>query len=346
MHRLAITTTDGDEIGGLLDIYADHVVEIRQDVQSRLQSSPAGDVLSPYFERGKMVRARLVLAAADAVAGRPDLARAGAVAIELLHGASLVHDDIIDRSPRRRGLVAVHEVLGSDQALVLGDELLLQAFAAIVEGPGPAARVLGATQVLATTAHACCCGQLRELRAGRWVTEREYFSIVRGKTAAQFVAAVSVGAILGGADDAELRRLREFAEALGIAFQIADDLLDLLGDAETMGKPIANSLALGRPLLPLIYLRHLDAGVAESLTTNVVASDRPDRALAELIDVLEHRGVLDNVRRVQKAHADAAFAALSGFEHHADLLRALATGAVASMRPASGQSASATRVGH
>ena len=93
-----------------------------------------------------------------------------------------------------------------------------------------------------------------ELCAKRWVSEDEYLSIVRGKTAAQFIAAGTVGATLAGASGRLLQSVRDYAERVGIAYQICDDLRDITGDSRAMGKPTGNSLALGRPLLPLIYL--------------------------------------------------------------------------------------------
>jgi geranylgeranyl pyrophosphate synthase len=301
-------------------------------------ATPAGDVLYPYFARGKMLRASLVFAAATAVDGsRPDDVMMAAAAIELLHGASLIHDDIVDHAATRRGLPALHQQLGVGPALVVGDHLLLLAFAALGEARAchPPGRVLDALDTLNALARDCCRGQFDELRAGRWMTEQAYLAVVRGKTGAPFVAAGVLGAVLGGGTPSEIAHIRAFAQELGVAYQIGDDLLDLLGDPNMLGKPVGNSLALGRAMLPLIYLGQARA---EALRTSVgeaaampsasaAATDERRRGLAQL---LQREGILDRVRRVQQAHVDAAFIAADNLSNTAgvDALHGLASRAI------------------
>ena len=172
-----------------------------------------------------------------------------AEAIELLHGASLFHDDIMDHAAERRGMASLHEQLGVAQALVIGDDLLLRAFAALADAsPRHSPEVvLQAMQALNQLARTCCRGQFEELRATRWISEEQYFAIVEGKTASPFIAAGVLGVLLGGGTQSQLAQIRIYAREMGIAFQIHDDLLDLVGEPGSMGKPVGNSLSQGRP---------------------------------------------------------------------------------------------------
>ena len=308
-----------------------HYIErTRIALQARLADAPAGDVLREYFERGKMLRASLVFASAASVGGDPDEVVIAAEAIELLHGASLFHDDIIDRATERRGLASLHLRLGVGPALVLADDLLLRAFAVLAEARAshPAAGVLEATDVLNELARQCCRGQFEELCSSRWISEEQYFDIVRGKTAAPFIASGVLGAIFGGGTSAQVARIRAYAGMLGVAFQIADDLLDLTSEARLIGKPAGNSLAQGRPLLPLIYLRRDGSDAALEELARLSEVEWPRRELAAL---LEREGVLDRVRQVQQEHVDAALAALADLPnaHGVAALRALAGRATA-----------------
>jgi len=279
--------------------YRPHLERCRAHLVAGLAAeAPAAAVLVDYFERGKLLRALTVFSAAAAVGSDPEAVMAAAVAIELLHGASLFHDDLIDRADERRGLPALHVLVGPSAALVLGDYLLSRAFSVLAEARAlhPAARVLDAMQMLARQAQRCCRGQLDELLWAEPVqAERAYLEMVACKTAAPFVAAATCGAILGGAGRAAVEQLADYARNLGIAFQICDDMLDLLAKSHELGKPAGNSLANGRPLLPLIYL----GGVAPA-----TRNERRAR--------LEREGVCERVRATQQRFLDDACAALEG----------------------------------
>ncbi len=338
-HQLAPNSPAAAEACGeaVASAAQDEIARTRAGLARRLRSSPAGALLTPYFHAGKLLRARLVFAAA-ATAGAPaEAVRPAAEAIELLHGASLLHDDVIDGAAMRRGLPAVHERLGTDAAIVLGDDLLLMAFAALGEARSRhgAERVLDATALLTRCARQCCRGQYGELTADGDVDVDRYLEIVRGKTASQFVAAVSLGALLGGAGGAVRGRLTTGAEQMGIAFQIRDDLLDLVGDARALGKPTGNSIALGRPSLPLVLLQRMDAAAAAQA---VRCAGQPGWTPGPLAALLDRLGVLDEVRRLQHACVDRALAALSPLPAGpgVDALRELARRAGAAPQGASG----------
>lgn len=296
-----------ETINEILSRYAPYLDACRTAIRKDLASAPLGSILSDYFERGKMLRALLVFTATSAVGGDPAQAIHGAKALELLHGAALVHDDIIDRARERRGRPALHVLIGTGPALVLGDYLILRSYAVL--GQAESVRALEALNALSYYAQECCHGQVEELIPATGDPEEGYLSIVRGKTAAQFVAATAIGAILGGGSAAEMNALRAYAFNLGIAFQIRDDELDLTGEAAVMGKPTGKSLDNGRPMLPIIYLKKYGSAAAVQRYRLMRREGLPP---SELVPVLESEGIFDRVRAVQETYLNQALEALDG----------------------------------
>jgi geranylgeranyl pyrophosphate synthase len=324
------------ELASLLSHHAELIERCRRRLVSRLCDAPSGPILGEYFERGKMLRASLVFLACGAVGGDPQDALMAAEAIELIHGAALFHDDLLDEADQRRGLPALHRRAGRSAAMLLGDFLLVRAFDALGEARElhPADRVLDAVRTLSQLAQECCRGQLEELElSNRPVSEASYLSIIRGKTAAPFMAASVLGALLGGGTAQQIEKLRQYGLSLGMAFQIYDDLLDVAGTEGNLGKPIGNSLAHGRPMLPLIYLRQ--DGVPEEALRQI---EGPGGALAHVRALLESHGVFHRVRATQEAFIDAAIAAVAGLAPslEAEVLWALPSQATAWWAPPGG----------
>jgi geranylgeranyl diphosphate synthase type II len=198
------------------------------------------------FPGGKRLRPVLALAAAEALGAAPELALPAAAAVELVHTYSLVHDDLpcMDDDPERRGRPSVHVAFGEATAVLAGDALLALAFEVLASdglgalparGPAPAAeRRLAAAALLARAAgsHELVGGQADDLALGAGEADAERIeSIHRRKTAALIAASIGCGALLAGGDREQVARLRRFGEAVGVAFQIADDLLDAGSDA-------------------------------------------------------------------------------------------------------------------
>jgi geranylgeranyl diphosphate synthase type I len=205
------------------------VRDCRRRLLSGLGAAPHGDRLVPYFARGKMLRAELALLAAGAVAGTPSHGMGGAIAIEILHGASLIHDDIIDEASERRGLPALHCQVGTSVAIAVGDYLVLHAFAALGGAcrNQPSDRVVRALETLACWGKECCRGEVLELRAGGASQSREaYDALTRGKTGSLFAAAATLGGLLAGGTPAEISALGALGLSVGAAYQIDDDLAD------------------------------------------------------------------------------------------------------------------------
>ena len=195
---------------------------------------------------GKRLRPILVMAAADAVGARGTDFVQAACGIEMIHTYSLIHDDLpaMDNDEYRRGKLTNHKVFGGGLAILAGDALLTQAFEVILRQQGVPAQVL--LEVLremsiAAGPNGMVGGQVIDmLSEGKRISMEELRKMHMGKTGALFRAAIRSGAILGGASEAQLAALTTYADCFGLAFQITDDILDVVGDEAVIGKPVGS----------------------------------------------------------------------------------------------------------
>jgi len=197
------------------------------------------------FADAKRVRASLALMATEAAGGRAEDAVPAAVAFELLHTASLVHDDIMDDAEVRRGRPCVHRVFGTALAITAGDALIFEAYRQMLSlrGVHDAATLEEVLAVFSGCAVRTCRGQAEDVTfPADGGSLRRYLRIVRRKTGSMIEAPLESGAILAGASGLLRRRLREFGRLLGIAFQILDDAIDYLGSEEKAAKTLGNDL--------------------------------------------------------------------------------------------------------
>jgi heptaprenyl diphosphate synthase len=213
---------------------------------------------------GKRIRAALALLASQL--GRYDLDRVihSAAAVELIHAASLVHDDLVDEAERRRGVVTVHTRWDGDVALMVGDYLFALAAAEMALAPDP--------RIITYFSHGVmtiCEGELSPVVDVRPLATAmdQYLYKIGCKTAALFEAACKAGMVCGGGTQEQVDALGRFGYDLGIAFQIVDDVLDFIADEATLGKPAGNDLREGTITLPLIYA--IDAGGGPALAAIV-----------------------------------------------------------------------------
>ena len=200
--------------------------------------------------RGKQIRPILVLLCQQA-SGADNDSTAGTLAavVEMIHTATLVHDDILDEASRRRSLPTINQRWNTETGVLLGDFLFSRAFRlAASTGDAVACEVIGRATDLT------CAGELHQIAASqeRSLSERDYFRIIRGKTGQLFGLSCRLGARAAGASERLQRQLQIAGVELGMAFQIADDLLDLTGQEEQTGKDTGNDLAKARLTLPLL----------------------------------------------------------------------------------------------
>lgn len=230
LNRPAAIELDDDGLGfdGLLEL-------CKTDIELALAGAPCQPALSAHATGGKLLRPLILFCATGTVGGEPTAVVPAAAAAEILHAASLVHDDIIDGSPIRRGKQALHLEHGADIAVVLGDLLLIRAFTRLTEAVAgqPAQIARRALAVFGEQAALCCAGEIAELQHdSERLSSSTYVSIAGCKTGSQFVAAAALGGLLGGGTDEEIAVLQSYADALGVAFQASDDLDDLAEDSE------------------------------------------------------------------------------------------------------------------
>ena len=232
---------------------------------------------------GKRLRPALVL-----LAGRSGQRKPGqdalidlATAVELIHTATLIHDDIIDGSLLRRRQPTFHHQFGTERAVLMGDYLYALAFSILAQ--------LGDAHVTAFMADVCqqmSCGEFLEVdsRFNVGATEAQYLQVVRDKTASLIAACCHLGAHVTAAPPQTIERLSQFGWNFGMAFQIMDDCLDLMGQEQTVGKTLRSDLAKGSLSLPLIYLASaLPAGKREALFAPLQRRASPDHAVLSRI---------------------------------------------------------------
>src|SRR5438105_5011215 len=173
-----------------------------------------------------------------------------AAVVEFIHTATLVHDDIIDDADLRRGRLAVHSRWGNDITVLLGDYLYIKSMALALTHD-----TLDIVRLLCDVTLKMIEGELYQLtkNGDAGISEDEHFDIMRRKTAYLFAGCAQIGGVLGRVSHEHELALREYGFNLGIAFQLADDLLDYTGDVETVGKPIGSDLREGKVTLPLIH---------------------------------------------------------------------------------------------
>ncbi|MEM2905294.1 MAG: polyprenyl synthetase family protein, partial [Candidatus Bathyarchaeia archaeon] len=270
---------------------------------------------------GKRLRPFMTLKACEAVGGHAEDALPFASALELLHNFTLIHDDIVDHSEKRRGLPAVHILWGTPQAIITGDMIFAKVFAVATRGPHleklPAFTIVQALNVLSEAAIEICVGQTMDMQFGTRlnVTEKEYLRMVAKKTAALFKASTWIGALMGQGTDEEARMLAEFGENAGIAFQIADDLLGLVADEKELGKPVGSDVKEGKKTLMVI---HGLAKASPSQRRSILAALGNRRAtsmeVSRAVATLRSLGSLEYAAEKASEYVAAAKDALSGLK--------------------------------
>jgi len=224
--------------------------EFARQVESQVELIPT---IGRYIQSsgGKRVRPAVLLMASRLGGYTGDRAVVFAAAIEFIHTATLVHDDIIDESELRRGRLAVHARWGNDVTVLLGDYLYIKSMALALTHD-----TLDIVRVLCDVTLKMIEGEIFQLtkNGDAAITEDEHFDIIRRKTAFLFGGSAQIGGMLGRVSKEQEQALQQYGFSLGIAFQLVDDLLDFTGDLAALGKPVGADLLEGKMTLPLIHL--------------------------------------------------------------------------------------------
>lgn len=322
------TSTSGPDLAAF-GLVCDDLHRVRASINEQLTAPPpelagavsagrghrAGDVskLIEYVSArsGKMLRPGLVLLAGRCFGKTTEQHIKVAVILEMMHNATLLHDDVMDEGQERRGLPTINSVCGNEVAVLLGDLLLSRVFRMCTELNTQAARVVAGSAVR------LCEGELGQVvRKNKWqLTEAEYIEVITDKSAVLFSSACYLGAVLAKADESQARALADFGLNCGIAFQITDDLLDLVGDEKKAGKTLGTDVEKQKLTLAII---HLLAAASERERTSIMESylgakgrqcGRP-----ALVEMLNRHGSLEYARQRAREFTVAAVRALSDLE--------------------------------
>lgn len=258
---------------------------------------------------GKRLRPMCVALAARIGSGFDARARALAVSVELVHSATLLHDDVVDLGETRRGAPTTRAIWGNAVSIFAGDWLLIEALRRV-----RAAHVAGTLERLLDVIEEMIVAESLQLEGrGRLDTGRDaWMRVVEGKTAALFRWAMFAGGRVGGLGDAEVRALEQYGVHLGVAFQAIDDVLDLGGDPRATGKALFADLREGKMTYPLILAIERDPRTAPLLreVLSSEAGDADQARFAEIARVLEQCGALADCRALAVSHAERAVGAL------------------------------------
>jgi len=278
-----------------------------------IASVDAVTTISRYLQAGggKRLRPILVLLASRLMGKRNDGAIRMAAVVEMIHAATLVHDDVIDIAKTRRGRPSSNAIWGNHACVLAGDWLYMQAFQVALRE-----RNFHVLDLLISLTQMMVEGELLQLeRIGRiGVTEADYMELVDRKTASLFSACARLGAITGGADEAVESRLGEYAWNLGVAFQLVDDVLDFTAHETVLGKPVGSDLREGKVTLPLIYALERASTAERDLVECVLKDGNYERApFADVLRLIEkHRG-FDRARERAEEFTEKARAILAEF---------------------------------
>jgi heptaprenyl diphosphate synthase len=258
---------------------------------------------------GKRIRPTLVLLCAQLGDASMDEVIQSAVVVELTHIGTLYHDDVMDNAPKRRGVDSAHEIWGNSVAILTGDLLFARA-SQLVSKLGQKALTLQAD-----TFERLCLGQLNETvgpAEGQDVIEH-YLSVLADKTGSLISASAELGVLFSGADESFREPVRKYGEAIGIAFQLIDDVIDIHSDGKISGKTPGTDLRAGIPTLPVLYLRQDAKSDSESakLVEIIDAGLDDDAALTKVIEQMRKHPATERAFQEARRWADQAIEALS-----------------------------------
>tara|TARA_Y100000588_G_scaffold333041_1_gene371692 strand:- start:6735 stop:7718 length:984 start_codon:yes stop_codon:yes gene_type:complete len=267
-------------------------------------------LMSRYLQenRGKHFRPALALLSAESVGEATSQAVEAAVGIEILQTGTLIHDDVLDSADIRRGADGLHVKWGNHAAILMGDFLLVKAMEILV-----GLRSLDVMDAATKAIRRMIEGEILEDEKGGDGELSIYFTMINKKTASLYALACEVGALLGGGTDDEVRNLTTFGNDVGMAFQIADDLLDFIGDEETLGKPVGNDIREKKLTLPIIRaLRNCENGEAEQIHRKVQIGVESNDDWQEIKAFVERYGGIELAREEARNYARSAEEALDG----------------------------------
>ncbi len=263
---------------------------------------------------GKRIRPLMTLASTQIYGGDMTKAYGLATSVEFIHSATLLHDDVVDQSPTRRGKETANEVFGNQASVLVGDFLFSRAFQLMTDSNN-----IEILRILSDASAVIAQGEVMQLAAINNIdtTLEDYIQILKAKTAALFAAACEIGPVLAGADPSAARAMAEYGMNLGIAFQIADDALDYAGDQEALGKTIGDDFREGKMTAP-IFMALQNASDEESAfwSRTIKDHEQTDADLATAQDIIaKHDAVQASLDLAHKYGKKARLALAEAPDH-------------------------------
>jgi geranylgeranyl diphosphate synthase type II len=258
---------------------------------------------------GKRLRPVIALLSCNLFTDKIDDAIMPAVGLEVFHNFTLVHDDIMDQAPVRRGLSTVHQKWNSNQAILSGDVMAFVSNDCFLQTPS--ASLLKVFRVFNKAAVEVCVGQQLDMdfEKAAIVRQVEYLRMIELKTAVLLAASVKIGAIIGGADDKDSDLMYEFGKNLGLAFQIQDDLLDVWGDVKIFGKASGGDIVANKKTLPLVKAMETATGEQLKQLQKLFALNDmdPEEKIKKVIDIYDKLNIRDVTEVMAYDYINTAF---------------------------------------
>lgn len=284
--------------------------KVNASIAGSLQSGNAlmDAVIEGYLKgKGKQIRPMLVLLSAKMLGEVTDSTISAAAAVEMLHNASLIHDDVVDDSPTRHGQPTINRVWDNHIAVLVGDFFVSTALARAIDTAN-----IGIINTLAGLGRMLSLGEIDQIYNARYhkLDEEAYMNIIARKTASLFVACVEMGALSTGVTDGRLDAIRRYAELLGLCFQIKDDIFDYYSD-DAIGKPTGNDLREGKMTLPLLYaLTRGDLAERDAMAELARKDELDDADITSLTDYAKRAGGIEYAEATMRRMRDEAVAVL------------------------------------
>ena len=300
------------DVDALVSLAAPDMAAVDALIGERMRSDvPVIPALAEHLiaAGGKRLRPLLTIAAARALGGGGDKAHKLAAAVEFIHTATLLHDDVVDGSEMRRSKVAAHLIWGSASSVLVGDFLFARAFELMVETES-----LRALHILARASSVISEGEVLQLTRSRdlKLEQETYLEIIGAKTAELFAAAAETGAVAAGASDGRIADLRAYGRNLGLAFQLVDDALDYGGQSEVLGKNAGDDFREGKVTLPLLLAAARTPGEEGFWRRVIVEAEQQEGDFRRAREMIVGAGALQATLALAGDYADAAKASISG----------------------------------
>ena len=266
---------------------------------------------------GKRLRPYMVIRSCQILGGKSSTAMIAASAVEMVHNFTLVHDDIMDNDEMRHGVPTVHKKFGMPIAILAGDVLFSKAFQIISDSKLSASAT---TQLVSRLAKACvdiCEGQLLDVKMAeerKIPSQAEYITMIGKKTAALFDVSCAMGAICASNKIKDISNLSSFGRNLGIAFQITDDLIGVMGDPKVTKKPVGNDLREGKKSLPILMAIKLAKGKDKKIILKAFGNSKVSKKdLMKAVDTIRDLRIEENVRKQALKYAEKAEKSLTKY---------------------------------